>query len=252
MSERVSLDNLIDSRITRLLHWPEGHIEVVAERVEELKELGVSALILTGRHRLADMRVLGKGHTGIVVAAETLSGLLALKAMRSDSDRASMEEEARLLSAANLVGVGPKLIAWSSNFLLMELVEGGYLSDWIRGITPNKGDDLRRVLRSVVDQARRLDEAGIDHGELVRLHRHVILRCEVPIIIDFESASTKRRPANVTTVIQSFFLNTKVSDVIGGLIGLPGREALLESLRVYRRKPSKESYDALLTVAGLC
>ncbi len=251
MGERVPLDDLAGSRAARLIHWPLGSAEVVAERVEELRGLGVSAIFLTGRHRLADMRVLGKGHTGLVVAAETPSGVLALKAMRADSDRASMGEEARLLAAANAVDVGPKVVAWSTNFLLMELVEGGYLSDWIRGITPEEGGELRRILRSVVDQARRLDAAGIDHGELVRLRRHVILRDGAPIIIDFESASTERRPANVTTVMQSFFLNTKASDVIDGLIGLPDREKLLDSLRVYRRKPSEESYRKLLIAAGL-
>ena len=251
MSERVSLDELAGSRAARLIHWPLGSPAVVVERVEEIRGLGVSAILLMGRHRLADMRVLGKGHTGLVVAAETRSGTLALKAMRADSDRASMEEEARLLAAANAVGVGPRLIAWSRNFLLMELVEGGYLSDWIRGITPEAGGELRRILRSVVDQARRLDAAGLDHGELVRLRRHVILSDGAPIIIDFESASTGRRPANVTTVVQSLFLNTKASDVIDGLIGLPDREKLLDSLRAYRRSPSDESYRDLLVAACL-
>lgn len=226
-------------------------MEVVAERVKELKKIGVHAIILTGRHRVAEMQVLGKGHTGLVLAAETQDGLLALKARRVDADRPSMAEEARLLSAANLVGVGPRLHSWSMNFLLMEFTEGIYLSEWIRELTPENGGELKQVLADVMDQARRLDVAHIDHGELVRLRRHIILSHEGPVIIDFESASTTRRPANVTTVVQSLFLNTKASTVIEGLIGLPDREELMLALRAYKVEMSDGKYLSVRAAARL-
>lgn len=251
MSERIPVDALVGVKAARLICWPEATLEVIADRVEELIGLGVHAIILTGRHKVAEMRVLGKGHTGLVLTAETREGLLALKARRSDADRSSMVEEARLLSAANAVGVGPRLHSWSTNFLMMELTEGIYLSEWIRELTPEDGGELKRVLAAVTDQARCLDVARIDHGELVRLRRHIILSRDGPVIIDFESASTERRPANVTTVIQSLFLNTKASAVIEGLIGLPDREELMVALRAYKVEMSDERYLRLRAVARL-
>lgn len=133
----------------------------------------------------------------------------------------------------------------------MELIEGAYLGSWVRGLGPGEAGTLRSVLRKLVEQARRMDEIGLDHGELVRLRRHTILRGLEPVIIDFESASTSRRVANVTTVIQSLFLNTIASHVIGGVIGLPERDDLLEALRAYRREMSDRTFSTLLKVAGL-
>jgi hypothetical protein len=72
-----------------------------------------------------------------------------------------------------------------------------------------------------------------------------------PVIIDFESASTSRRVANVTTVIQSLFLNTKASLDVERIMGLPGRVALLSALREYRRDMSESNYSALLRASGL-
>lgn len=72
-----------------------------------------------------------------------------------------------------------------------------------------------------------------------------------PVIIDFESAGTARRVANVTTVIQSLFLNTQASLVVERIMGLPEREGLLAALRKYRKERSDENYAALLRAAGL-
>ena len=108
----------------------------------------------------------------------------------------------------------------------MELIEGPYLSDLINGLTTSDAGVLRGIFRSLVGQARRLDLAGLDHGELVRLRRHTMMRGLEPVIIDFESASTSRRVANVTTVVQSLFLNTKASLVVERIMGLPDRERL--------------------------
>ena len=251
MSERVSLDALYSHKASRFICWPEPSTDLIAERMEELRLLGVKAIFLTGRHTIEGIPVLGKGHTGLVLEAETRDGNLALKARRMDADRPSMEEEARLLKLANHVGVGPEIIKWSRNFLLMELISGVYLRDWIRELRAKETKDLKKVLRAVVDQARRLDEAGVDHGELVRLRRHIMLRRGKPVFIDFESASTLRRPANVTTVIQSFFLNSKISSIIDGQMGLPDRIKLLDKLHAYKREMNLECYTSLLEAAQL-
>jgi putative serine/threonine protein kinase len=251
LDESTPLDKLISSRRAKLLCWPGCTEEVLRDRITELRKLGVSGIFFSGRHRIEGIPVLGKGHTGLVLMADTSQGVLALKTRRVDADRFSMEHEARILREANTFGVGPRLVKWSKNFLLMELVEGVYLSDWIKTITPVKAGELKRILRLVLDQARQLDRAGIDHGELVRLRRHVILSNEKPKIVDFESASKNRRVSNVTTVIQSLFLNSLTCSILGRVIEIPDREKLLEALRRYKSEGIDETYQALLRAANL-
>jgi putative serine/threonine protein kinase len=251
LSEIVSLSDLLTHPSGYLIHWPKWDVAAAEAKITELRGMGVERLAFEGPHMIETIPVLGKGNTSIVFKALTSDTAYAVKLRRSDADRVGFSEEARLLRAANNIGIGPKLIAYGEHALLMELIEGPYLSDWIRVLTPSDVGILRGVFRQVVDQARRLDLVGLDHGELVRLRRHTMMRGLKPVIIDFESASTSRRVANVTTVVQSIFLNTKASLVVERLMGLPDRETLLAALREYRRDMSDATYATLLRAAGL-
>jgi len=251
LADRVPLSELLTHPKGALICWPIWDDAKAEARIEELGVLGVRAIIFEGPHVVETIPVLGKGNTSIVLKAETEEGVCAAKIRRTDADRVDFNEEARLLGVANSIGVGPRLLRWGRWSFLMELIEGQYLSEWVRGLGPGDAGTLRGVIRGLVLQAKRMDEAGLDHGELVRLRRHTMLRGLEPVIIDFESASTSRRVSNVTTVIQSLFLNTIASTVIGSVIGLPDRDKLIDALRAYRRQMSDNNFYILLQVAGL-
>lgn len=188
-----------------------GLLEVVAnypcgpngQVLEELEALGVE-LLEEGETLLGGFRVLGKGTRGVVVAGLYRGMRVAVKIRRCDSPRESLKHEAEMLSLANGVGVGPKLLAATANVLVMELVEG----------TPLKhhekiGDlQLARCVVDALEQARRLDEIGLDHGELSRAHSHVYAVEGGAKIIDFDSASTKRRPHNYSSLYSYFFVKS--------------------------------------------
>ena len=251
MGERVPLETLLTHPSGFLICWPRWDAEAAEERIEELSRLGVESVVFEGPHMVETVPVLGKGNTSLVLKVWMRGEFCVAKVRRTDADRTGFDDEARLLRVANAVGVGPGLISWGRFTLLMEFIDGPYLSGWIRGLSSENAESLKAVLRSLVLQTRRLDETGLDHGELVRLRRHIILRGGEPVIIDFESASTGRRVANVTTVLQSLFLNSTASKTIGAVIGLPDRENLLAALRTYRKNMSEASFKALLFTAGL-
>ena len=251
MSETIPVGSLRGSAAFRLLSWPSFDEALAGGRLRDLRLLGVDALVLGGPHLVGSMRILGKGHVGVVVAVQAGDVKAALKVRRTDADRASLRGEAELLGLANGVLVGPGLLGCTDDLLLMELVNGPYLGDWIDGLEPSDGDKLRAVLRALLLDARRLDGVGLDHGELVRVRRHIIVAGGVPRIIDFESASTGRRAANVTTVVQSLFLNQGTSARLGRLIVLPDREPLLAALRGYKAGMSDAGFAEILRVLGL-
>lgn len=252
MGEVVPLDGLLRSRAAPLLCYPVFDADEAGRRLGELRALGVEALEFRGRHRVGAAPVLGKGHVGVVVAARIRGAPAAVKIRRVDADRGSLEAEAESLGRANRVSVGPRLLGASRNFLLMELVEGDYLPDWVGGLGPSEGPRLRRVLRLLLDKARRLDAAGLDHGELSRAQRHVIVSGDGPRIIDFESASAGRRAANVTSIAHYIFFSGRMRGMVGGLMPVPESGVLIGALRRYRRSPSDGSYLGLLRACGLC
>jgi len=252
--ETLSLDRLLQAPRYRLvLTYPRFEPAGAAQRLRELRRLGVTHLEFAGRRDLSGVRILGKGHVGVIVIAHTRSGKAALKIRRLDADRKSLRPEARMLGAANAAGIGPRLHVSSTNFLLMELIEGNLLPDWARALGGrNARPLLRETLTRLIEDCFRLDQAGIDHGELSQASRHVIVEPSGrPRIVDFESASRRRRPSNVTSICQFLFIGSKTArDIVKLLSGLDKKE-LIDALREYKASLSLEALHGIERAAGL-
>ncbi|MBN1682228.1 serine/threonine protein kinase [Candidatus Bathyarchaeota archaeon] len=242
---------LNDKEINLVLCWPKYDADKASKRIKELSKTGITKILSFGKQKLLKINVLGKGHTGIVLLAKMKSDYVALKILRTDADRKNMSEEAKMLQLANSIGVAPKLLGFSENFLIMEYLEGPFLRDWLNTLTPDDALNLRRILKETLHQARSLDKIGLDHGELVRLRRHIILYKDSPVYIDFESASINRRVANVTTVAQSLFLNNSVSTILSKIIPEPNKEDLLEALKKYSKEENDENFIKILEISVL-
>ena len=251
MSDVIPLEALLESRAGFRLSYPSGDVERARVVLGELEEMGVSALVLRGRHAIDGVPVQGKGHVGVVVAALLGGEEVAVKLRRTDADRPSMEAEGEFLRVANEASVGPRLLGVSREVLAMELVEGDYLADWVGGLEPGDVGRLRGVLLDLMEQARRLDVAGLDHGELSSARRHVIVSGGVARIVDFESASVSRRCSNVTSMAHYLFINRGMAGGVGGVMPLPDRDSLVSALSAYRRRPGEASFRRVLVVSGL-
>ncbi len=117
MSDVIPLGGLLESRAGFLLSYPADDGERAQVVLGELEEMGVSALVLRGRHAIAGVPILGKGHVGVVVVG-LLGGLeVAVKLRRADADRESMEAEGGFLRVANEASVGPRLLGVSREVL---------------------------------------------------------------------------------------------------------------------------------------
>lgn len=250
MSEYIPIEEAMGHEITRFICWPRYDEDAARRRLKQLRELGVDSIALGGRHIIQGQPVLGKGHAGIVLKAVKNGEEVALKARRTDSDRKSMRKEAEMLTLANTVGVGPRLHGFSGDFIVMEKITGSYLGEWVNDFQGDLGE-LKSVIRGLLEKVRKLDLAGLDHGELNRVKRHFIVSEEGPRIIDFESASTNRRLRNVTATSQSIYLNKGFSSRLASHMTLPKAAALIEALSTYKRTLSDEAFSHILKVCSL-
>ena len=250
--EVVSLKELHEAKHCRVLCYPRCNQEELERRLRELERLGVKAIEFVGEKRIIGVPVLGKGCVGIVVAANTIFGKAALKIRRVDADRKGMFHEAEMLKRANTIDVGPKLLEFSENFLLMELLEGTHFPEWLESLKEKEAQlRARLVLKEVLEQCYRLDEAGLDHGELSNAPKHIIVdENDVPCLIDFETASINRRVSNVTSVCQYLFLRSKIADKVKTKIGRINEDELVNALRVYKQEQKRENFEKIIEIAG--
>lgn len=253
-SANVNLKNQFeDEKHARVLCYPKYDPEETAKRIKQLKKLGVKAIQFTGKKKAFDIPVLGRGHVGIVVVAIAKTGQAALKIRRLDADRKEMQHEAEMLAKANSLGIGPRLIASEKDFLLMEFIDGTLLPDWavnIRGKGARK--KIRTILRDILEQCYRLDHAGLDHGELSRAPKHVIVdMVDKPHIVDFETASTSRKTSNVTSISQYLFMKSQLARILRLKLGDSDHDVLVAALRSYKHEPTRRNFEMLLKASRL-
>jgi putative serine/threonine protein kinase len=249
----VPLTRLLEKKYVEILCYPRYDPKEAKQRVLELRRLGVEALEFVGEKKAFNVPVLGKGCVGIVVAAYTEAGKAALKIRRVDADRKEMRHEAEMLKRANKTGVGPKLLGATENFLLMEFIEGTHLPKWIetlkgRGVKTR----LRRVLREILEQCWRLDNIGLDHGELSRAPKHIIIGTDdLSFIVDFETASVSRRVSNVTSLCQFLFIGSHLARTLTKKLGKVDVKQLIHALRAYKQKRTRKNFERVLTLCNL-
>jgi putative serine/threonine protein kinase len=246
----VLVDQLIQEPYASILCFPKPIEPELQSRAEELRGHGVSALEFSGKASVygVQLPVLGKGFVGVVVIAYLSGQRVAVKIRRTDADRANLLHEARMLSIANSVNVAPKLFGVSKNFLLMQLIDGDLLPDWLE--VNKEAMTVKRVLGEVLEQCFRLDEAGLDHGELSKAPKHVIVdRALKPWIVDFETSSDGRKPANVSAVCSYLFCSQgEVARTISETIGARNDQGIIKVLHDYKQKMTRENFKKVLSV----
>lgn len=203
-------------------------------------------IILGGKVEISGLKVLGKGCVSVVVASRFEEGVAALKIRRVDANRPNLNQEAELLSLANRVGVGPTLYRHTDNFILMELVVGVNLPQWIKDLKGRGASSrLRNVCISLLEKCWKLDQVGLDHGELSNLNKHVIVGGRVEIV-DFESASTRRRVRNLTSAAQYLFVGGPESRKVRKMLSIKDQQGVIEAIRFYKKHRTEEAFQTLL------
>ena len=229
---------------SKILCFPKVKESEVKKRLSELKKIGVTHVSFTGPLQIEKCHILGKGYVGMVVLAKKNNEIVALKIRRIDSPRKNMSNEAKLHQIVNKLDIGPKFIKNSKNFLVMEYIEGEKIIDWAKK-TETKSQEVRSVLNNVLRECYLLDDAGLDHGELSTIDKHVIVGKNKNTIIDFESSSTNRKPSNVTGATQGILIGTGLAKIIQKRVRLPPKETIINLIRQYKKNPNLENFEKI-------
>ena len=231
--------------------YPRGTKAQIKSRIKELEDLGVESISFQGKLELGTINILGKGYVGMVVLGKIGRKKVAVKIRRNDSPRENLKKEAELLKIINKHRIGPKLIAFSKNFLVMEYLDGEKIGNWVNGLKKKEGSSqLKLIIKKILEDCYSLDRIGLDHGELSNLTKHVIVGKKITII-DFESSSMNRKVSNVTSATQALCIGSGISKIIGRVYKIPKKQKMISVLREYKQKQTRDSFEKLLDVLKL-
>jgi len=243
----ISIKKFSEKPYSNILGYPKATDRQIKSRINELEKLKIKSICLAGPTTLGNLAILGKGYVGVVVIAKKGNKEVALKIRRTDSQRKNMKNESELLKLVNSIQVGPKMIDVSKNFLVMEYLEGKKFIEWIDSLKgTGSAKKLKTTIKNVLEDCYRLDQIGLDHGELSNISKHVIVGKEKSSIIDFESSSTMRKPSNVTSITQAFFIGSGISKKTQKIFKIPSKEKIIQALKLYKQEKSQENFEQLL------
>ncbi|MCD6324371.1 MAG: hypothetical protein J7L55_04605 [Desulfurococcales archaeon] len=171
----------------RVLCYPTGDEECVLRRERILRDAGVVELLSEGPYEIDGFKVLGRGHSAVVVAALLRSGdVAAAKILRADSKRDDLMLECSLLKKG--IPITPKPLYCFPELIIMELIRGIPLKMLQRRITDC--DTAVLTALKVIGAAHYLDRVGINHKELSDPTNHVFITVDGRVkILDLETAS---------------------------------------------------------------
>ena len=245
--EQASLGDLTKTPYIQVLTYPHISLREAKSRVNQLRHLGVNELVFEGHTKIGRLRILGLGTVGIVVGARAEGRLCALKIRRTDANRPNLDEEHRITTLVNRIGVGPDVYGHTKDMILMKLLKSQEISAWLKGLHGRGSRDLgRAMVHSLLNQCRKLDILGVDHGQLSNLRKHAVVAEGRPWIIDFESAGIGRKPRNVTTAAQYLFIGGTPSPALRRILGIRETAVLKKLLSDYKRDLSDYSYSKIL------
>ena len=240
---------------SQILAYPNGTVAEIRSRLSELQALAIECIYSFGRTELKyplPFRVLGVGYTGIVVLTRVQGRDTALKIRRLDAPRSDLLAEAKFLEMADRVGVGPKLFAYTNNFLLMDYIDGDRFLDWAKKMAEQRNiARTRDIVRQVLEQSFRLDCLGLDRGDMRCISEDALVCDREVVLIDFSAASCDRRPANFTSLAQGLFWGSAIASYLNPLLIPPERHLLIPILRRYKQQPNRENFACFLEAIGI-
>jgi predicted Ser/Thr protein kinase len=138
--------------------------------------------------------------------------------------------------------VGPEMYYYDeeNDFVIREFVDGENLFEWIIKIKDKK--KIERVLIDLLEQCRRMDDARINKLEMTNPHKDLLIRNDLPVIIDFERCKQTINPKNVTQVCQ-FITSKHVNSALKNFDAEINKEKILRLAENYKKEILKDKKE---------
>jgi putative serine/threonine protein kinase len=112
-----------------------------------------------------------------------------------------LQNEAKWLKILNKHKIGPNFIKFENGKLFMGYVKGPVILEYCKD---QSGKKVRVVLLDLLEQCYIMDKLKVNKYEMHKPVKHVIIKNEKPVLIDFERCKKTLNPKNVTQVCQFY------------------------------------------------
>ena len=150
---------------------------------------------------IKEIEYLAKGKRGIIYTGMLNGKKVSIKKKHPDSEAIGrIKNESKFLKILNKHKIGPLLLKTGKDYIVYKYVEGIFLPEFLK--KEKSKEKKRKVLVTILKQARTLDKLKINKLEFTRPLKHVFVKYPKVVIIDFERSYYTETPKNVTQFCQ--------------------------------------------------
>ena len=180
---------------------------------------------------ISDVRYFAKGHRGLLYTGLYKGSKIAIKAKNPKSDAVGrVENEWKWLEKLNKKGIGPKLLFKTEEYFVYEFVNGSLIADTFK---ESGKTAIKRIIREIFRQLFILDSLKIDKEEMHHPFKHIIVRNDKPVMIDFERMHYSQNPKNVTQFCQ-FLMHSAIAEILRSKKIKIDRDGLVQLAKIYK------------------
>ncbi len=192
--------------------------------------------------KIKGVKFFSKGKRGYIYVGLLNNKKVSIKVKNPESKAVNrIKNEAYWLKILNKKGIGPKFLWYKDNILIYKFVEGEFIIDWI--IKHNK-TQIKRILKLVFLDCRKLDNLNVDKEEMHKPVKHILVKNK-PVLIDFERTKKSKKPKNVTQFCQ-FLLSRNLSKILKEKGFTFNRRNVINLLKKYKKSYSEKEFNLII------
>ena len=187
------------------------------------------------------IKQIAKGHRSVVYLTKFKNKKVVKKVEKENIYAINrINNEVYWLKKLSKLKICPKLYSFGNNYLIEEFIDGDRIISYLENI-----DNPLKIIIEILEQCRILDKLNIDKKEMTNPYKHIIVRKNKPIMIDFERAKFSLKPSNVTCFF-SFLTSGKISNILKEKKISFDKEKLKLLLQNYKKSYSNEDFSKLI------
>lgn len=196
---------------------------------------------------IKNAKLFAKGKRSYVYVKKVKNKIIAYKvAIDIKRTTSVIENETRFLKVLNKYKIGPKLIDYNKNYVAYEFVSGMPVLEWAKKANKSR---VIKVLKNLMEQCFVMDKIGINKKELHHPIKHIIIKSNIPVMIDFERCYYTKNPKNLSQFSQ-FLLYGKLSKIRKEKNIRLDEEKFMGSIKKYKRDINEKNF--LDVINSLC
>ncbi|HII72436.1 TPA: methyltransferase [Candidatus Woesearchaeota archaeon] len=221
-------------------------LKIAFETLYVYKIMKTKLRILLEKKGVTKVRLLARGHRGLIYTGQLGRQKVAIKMQRQDIDATgTVDNEAKMLKLLNKKDIGPELLFAGKDFFVYKFVEGEFVLDFLGHATKAQAVKL---LKDVYKQMFILDSMMLNKEEMHHPVKHIVVTKKgKAVLLDFERCRKREKRHNVTQFTQ-FIISGLLRRYLEKIGLIVDKKRLLEAAKGYSEDQRKEKFERILSL----